>query len=308
MEPHELSPLVEALLFAAAEPMTVNAVVKAVDDEGTGVPEVRAVLDALTDHYEVQPRGFKLVKLGTGYQIVTRERYAPWVEAMVAGKRKTRLSRPALETAAVIAYKQPITRLDVERIRGVDAGAVLNTLLERSLIMIKGRDPGPGRPLLYGTTQQFLDYFGLAKLSDLPRLDEIAALARTEAPGIWDDSERARFEKHGVEPDSVPLPGGEEGPDPEAPEAEFAEGAGGAGNEGAGASTVPIPEEDREGDRAEFLEVVSELAGEADDDPDRGDPPSGLDDEDAPDLGSAPPDLDSDDGDARSEESVRPPS
>ncbi len=308
MEPHELSPLVEALLFAAAEPMTVNAVVKAVDDEGTGVPEVRAVLDALTDHYEVQPRGFKLVKLGTGYQIVTRERYAPWVEAMVAGKRKTRLSRPALETAAVIAYKQPITRLDVERIRGVDAGAVLNTLLERSLIMIKGRDPGPGRPLLYGTTQQFLDYFGLAKLSDLPRLDEIAALARTEAPGIWDDSERARFEKHGVEPDSVPLPGGEEGPDPEAPGAEFAEAAGGAGNEGAGASTVLIPEEDREGDRAEFLEVVSELAGEADDDPDRGDPPSGLDDEDAPDLGSAAPDLDSDDGDARSEESVRPPS
>jgi segregation and condensation protein B len=270
---------------------------------------VRTVLDALTEYYEVQPRGFKLVKLGSGYQIVTRERYAPWVEAMVAGKRKTRLSRAALETAAVIAYKQPITRLDVERIRGVDAGAVLTTLLERSLVMIKGRDPGPGRPLLYGTTQQFLDYFGLAKLGDLPRLDEIAALARTEAPGIWDDSERARFEKHGVEPDTVPPPGEEEdGGGPDAREAEIAAGPVEAGDDGPAASAVPPSDDDRAGDRATFLEVVSELAGEAGAVPDGEDASSDPEDADVADLESASSDLDEDEDDARSEESIRPPS
>jgi len=238
---------------------------------------VKAVLDVLSEHYEVQPRGFKLVKLGSGYQIVTRERYAPWVEAMVAGKRKARLSRAALETAAVIGYKQPITRLDVERIRGVDAGAVLNTLLERNLIMIKGRDPGPGRPLLYGTTQEFLDYFGLAKLTDLPRLDEIAAVARTEAPAMWDDSERARFEKHGVEPDTVPLPGEEE----DADSAGAAAGAD-AGSEAAG-------EASRDDDREEFRRVVSELAasGEA--------PDAGTEPGEPPEPGATPGEAAADD-------------
>jgi segregation and condensation protein B len=238
MEPHELTPLVEALLFAANQPLTVNALVKAVDDERVGAPEIKRVLDALTTNYETQPRGFKLVKLGIGVQVVTRERYAPWVKGMLAGRQKTRLSRAALETAAVVAYKQPITRIGIERIRGVDVGGVLNTLLERSLVMIKGRDPGPGRPLLYGTTQDFLDYFGLSKLGDLPRMDEIAALAKEEGEATWDEKERARFERYGVEPEAVPGPYSleEEGQTEEAIQ---------------------------EGDREEFLEVVSGLADSA---------------------------------------------
>lgn len=245
MQPHELAPLVEALLFVADQPLTVNALVKAIDDETAGPAEVRRVLETLGLAYDAQPRGFKLVRLGNGYQVVTRERYAPWVKEMLAGRQKARLSRAALETAAVVAYKQPITRLEVERIRGVDAGGVLNTLLERSLVMIKGRDPGPGRPLLYGTTQTFLDYFGLEKLNDLPRMEEIAALARAEPAREWNEDELARFERHGVE---APSAEAEEEGDPQAMGAEDPAAAGKAG-----ALDPDAQDEDRE----EFREVLA---------------------------------------------------
>jgi segregation and condensation protein B len=203
MQPNELTPLVEALLFAAQEPMSTNTLAKAIGDGDVSAADVKAVLDSLGTAYDAEGRGFKLVRLGTGYQVVTRARYEPWVRSLLAGKQKSRLSRAALETVAVIAYKQPITRLDIEGIRGVDVGGVLNTLLERGLIMIKGRDPGPGRPLLYGTTAGFLDYFGIPRLNDLPKMDEIAALAASEAEG-WDETERARFEKFGVDPEAIP--------------------------------------------------------------------------------------------------------
>jgi segregation and condensation protein B len=228
METEALTPLIEALLFASADPLTVGQIVKMVDEEDVTAAEVKAVLDALLEAYENPPRGFQLVKLGQGYQILTRERYAPWVERLAAGRRGMRLSRAALETAAVIGYKQPITRHEIERIRGVDVGAVLQTLLERNLIMIKGRDNGPGRPLLYGTTQEFLEYFGLARLNDLPQLDEIAALAREKGGASWTDDERNRFVRHGVEPDSVPSPWDEatgEGDVPAAAGAAPADGA-----------------------------------------------------------------------------------
>jgi segregation and condensation protein B len=243
MQPHELTPLVEALLFVSDQPMTLPVLTKAVGDESVTADQVRRVLEILGESYDAQPRGFKLVKLGSGWQVVTRERYAPWVKSLLAGKQKTRLSRAALETAAVIAYKQPITRLGVERIRGVDAGGVLNTLLERGLIMIKGRDPGPGRPLLYGTTQTFLDYFGLAKLGDLPRMDEIAALARAEAAESWTEDERVRLERHGVSPDETPFAA-----EPEVPEGE----------------TEGEPGEAQEAERALFQEVAADFAEGAD--------------------------------------------
>jgi segregation and condensation protein B len=240
MERHELTPLIESLLFVCDEPVTVNALVKALDDESVGAAEVKTVLEALTEAYAAQPRGFQLARFGRGYQLVTRERYSPWVESLLSGRRKQRLSRAALETAAVIAYKQPITRLEIERVRGVDAGGVINTLLERGIIMIKGRDPGPGRPLLYGTTQAFLEYFGLGKLADLPRLEELAALAKAEQASMWDESELRRFEKHGVDADDIPPPESE----PSAPD-------GRADGES---------EADVEADRAEFQEVAATLA------------------------------------------------
>ena len=239
MEQHELVPLVEALLFVSDQPLTVNALAKAVDQEAVGAPEIKAALDSLDAELESGPRGFKLARFGNGYQLVTQERFAGWVEGLISGKRKARLSRAALETAAVIAYKQPITRLEIERVRGVDAGGVINTLLERGLIMIKGRDPGPGRPLMYGSTQAFLEYFGLSKLSDLPRLEELAALAKRERDAIWDDTELARFQKHGIDEEDVPPHPDADG-DPETAE----------------------DSEARENDRADFQEVVENLVEE----------------------------------------------
>jgi segregation and condensation protein B len=243
METLDLTPLLEALLFVSDQPVTVAALVKTVDDETVTAVEVRAALDALAEAYDAENRGFHLARLGSGYQVVTRERYAPWIESFLAGRRKARLSRAALETVAVVAYKQPITRGDIERIRGVDIGAVLTTLLERNLILIKGRDPGPGRPLLYGTTQGFLDYFGLSRLTDLPRLDEIAALAKAEAPAMWGDEEIARFEKHGVDATAVPFP--ESAPEGEEESLEAEDG------------------ELRDEELAEFQEVVSSFSEHA---------------------------------------------
>jgi segregation and condensation protein B len=196
MERHERAGVLEALLFASDEPLTVAGIRRLVEDlDGA---EVRRILEALQAEYEANDRGVTLLEVAGGWIFVTREAYAPWVERLMKGRRKVRLSRAALETVAVVAYKQPITRQEIERIRGVDAGGVLATLLERDLVMIKGRDPGPGKPLLYGTTQEFLNYFGLNRLSDLPRLDEISALAAKNP--AWSDAERARFERAGVEP------------------------------------------------------------------------------------------------------------
>jgi len=214
MEHDDLVPLIEALLFAADQPLTAAALAKTVDDETVDAAAVKEALRVLEAGYDETPHGVKLARYGNGHQLVTRDRYAPFVENLLTTRRKTRLSRAALETAAVIAYKQPISRVEIERVRGVDAGGVLATLLERGLVMIKGRDSGPGRPLLYGTTQAFLEYFGLSRLGDLPRLDELAAMAGVER-GDWNEDEQARFEKFGVDLASVPTPDALRHADPE---------------------------------------------------------------------------------------------
>lgn len=205
MELPELVPLLEALLFSADQPCTVNALAKAIHSKDVDAKAIRDGLKELQERLESPDRGVRLHRFGNGYQILTQEAYAPTLERFLLTKRRMRLSRAALETAAVIAYKEPISRIEIERVRGVDAGGVLTTLMERGLIMIKGRDPGPGRPLLYGTTQAFLDYFGLTKLSDLPRLDELAELAGLDAMD-WSDRERQRFEKFGVDVEAVVAP------------------------------------------------------------------------------------------------------
>jgi segregation and condensation protein B len=251
MEPNELGSLLEALLFVAAEPLSAGTLLRTIDDGNLSTQDVRTALDRLAEEYNAQGRGFQLMQFGGGYQIVTREVHAPYVKSFLAGRQKARLSRAALETIAVVAYKQPITRLEIERVRGVDAGGVLNTLLERGIVQIKGRDPGPGRPLLYGTTQGFLDYFGLTRLTDLPNMDEIAALARTESP-MWTDDERERMEKEGLEPDTMPPPVPEQAESPAA--LEYAEEEG-----------EPVEREAinaQEEDRAAFQEIVTDLGTE----------------------------------------------
>jgi len=173
MPPDELRPLLEALLFATDSPLTLSLLV---ETTGADAMDVSNALEALREDLDRQERGVQLVEIGGGWLIVTREKHAPWIKKMLQGKRKARLSRAALETLAIVAYKQPVTRPEIESIRGVDSGSALATLLERDLITIKGRSDVVGRPLLYGSTTEFLSYFGLRDLNDLPRPEELKAI------------------------------------------------------------------------------------------------------------------------------------
>lgn len=173
MPPDELRPLLEALLFASDSPLTLSLLVETV---GADAMDVSNALEALREDLDRQERGVQLVEIGGGWLIVTREKHAPWIKKMLQGKRKSRLSRASLETLAIVAYKQPVTRPEIESIRGVDSGSALATLLERDLITIKGRSDVVGRPLLYGSTSEFLSYFGLRDLNDLPRPEELKAI------------------------------------------------------------------------------------------------------------------------------------
>ena len=167
-----LPALIESLLFAAGAPVPLARLVEALD--GPERREVTAALKVLADGYEREGRGIRLVQVGGGYQLRTPAEHAPWVRRLLR-ERPPRLSRPMLETVAIVAYRQPCTRAEIEAVRGVEAEAVLSTLLERRLVRVVGRKEAPGRPLLYGTTREFLEVFGLPDLSALPTLRELGA-------------------------------------------------------------------------------------------------------------------------------------
>jgi len=166
----QLPAVLESLLFAAGAPVSVARLVEALD--GPSRAEVVQALDALAAEYERCGRGLRLVQVGGGYQLRTPAEYGPWVRRLLR-ERPPRLSRPMLETLAIVAYRQPCTRVEIEAIRGVEADAVLATLSDRKLVRILGRKEAPGRPLLYGTTKEFLEVFGLPDLNSLPTLREL---------------------------------------------------------------------------------------------------------------------------------------
>jgi len=143
---------------------------------------VRAALDELQRRYAGEDHGVELAQIAQGWQFLTRREYAETIERAQFALRTRRLSPAALETLAIVAYRQPVGRLEVEEIRGVDSGAVLDKLLERGLVEIVTRGEGLGRPLLYGTTPQFLEVLGLRDLDELPRLDELSVALRPPAP------------------------------------------------------------------------------------------------------------------------------
>ena len=165
--------IVEALLFASPEPLTQTRINLIFENDP---PKLDEAVKELNRHYEKANRSFKIQGIAGGFQLTTLPEFDIWIKRMLDKSGKLALSTAALETLAIIAYKQPISRFNVESIRGVDCSGVIKTLLSKGLVRIKGRDEGPGRPLLYATTDKFLENFGVNRISDLPKLKEIADL------------------------------------------------------------------------------------------------------------------------------------
>jgi segregation and condensation protein B len=179
MPPTNLKAAVEALLFSTDQPLPLTLLAEALDADPH---DVAGTLATLGEEMVARDAGIEVREIAGGWMITTTVAQSEWVGRMLRGRRRMRLSRAALETMAIIAYKQPVTKSEVEAIRGVDSSAVLATLLERNLVTIKGRSKVVGRPLLYGTTPAFLDYFGLNDLSELPRPEELRALVAAREP------------------------------------------------------------------------------------------------------------------------------
>jgi segregation and condensation protein B len=175
----ELKAILEALIFASPDPLTPKAIYKLLDSEPK--EDVQAALAGLKEDYQ-RPGGLQLVEVAGGYQIVTRPELHEWVRRLFHERTTQKLSVQALETLAVIAYRQPVTALEITEIRGVNTSGVLNTLLERHFIKIVGRKQVVGRPFMYATTKEFLIRFGLNDLSDLPRVEDMAEALGFEAP------------------------------------------------------------------------------------------------------------------------------
>jgi segregation and condensation protein B len=211
-----LARVLEALLFASDKPLSAGECVKYLKGAVEAAPEdaevavlakskqdeVAAVLRELGAQYGEQQRGFRVVESGSGWKVVTAPEAAPWVRQLFPENRPARLSPSALETLAIVAYRQPITRADIEAVRGVNVDGVMQTLLERGVIRITGRAEVPGRPLLYGTTEFFLEHFGLRSLDELPNCAE---LRRVELPVAVKDGEQPALPL-----DEAPGPNGAE--------------------------------------------------------------------------------------------------
>ena len=175
----ELKAIVEALIFASPEPLTPKQIFKLLEVEPR--EDVQAALDELKRDYD-RPGGLQLVEVAGGYQIVTRPELHDWVRRLFHERTTQKLTVQALETLAVIAYRQPVTALEITEIRGVNASGVLSTLLERHLIKIVGRKQVVGRPFMYATTKEFLIRFGLNDLADLPRVEDMAEALGLDTP------------------------------------------------------------------------------------------------------------------------------
>jgi segregation and condensation protein B len=189
-----LSQVIEALLFSAQKPLTsreLAAAIKSAGGEDELMPNefakateahVAAALEQLKIEYVQQGRAFQLAEKAEGWQLVSDPAYAPWVRQLFPAIKPARLTPPSLETLAIVAYRQPITRADIEAVRGVAVDGVLQNLMERGLVKIAGRAEVPGRPLLYETTQFFLEHFGLRDLDELPNAEELRTRYLPTAP------------------------------------------------------------------------------------------------------------------------------
>lgn len=212
MKPEQI---VEATLFASQTPLTPAELARA--DEGLSEAVVEEAIQVLRERYESDEAAFQIYQLGDGYQILTRPEFAPYLERFDSVPRPPHLSAAALESLAIIAYRQPIGRIQIEDVRGVSASSVLRTLLDWELVTVVGRGDGLGRPLLYGTTDRFLEHFGLKGLSDLPAAEElpIELGAPEEQPGWEPPREPEAVPEPEAEAEPVDEPESETGPESE---------------------------------------------------------------------------------------------
>lgn len=200
----ELTAIVESLLFATQEPLPLTQMAAAVKDTAKDIKDaandpseippfvepllavdelaVREAIDTLVAHYERDGRAFTIVERPHGWRLCAKADYAEWCRALYPGKKVQRLSQPALETLAIIAYRQPITKAGIEAVRGVSVDTMVQTLVERGLVRIEGRAELPGKPILYGTTESFLDHFAVKNLDELPNAQELRRVKLPTAP------------------------------------------------------------------------------------------------------------------------------
>ena len=193
MQRKEIEQIIEALLFASPEPLTqtqVNSVFEQDSFDAESI-ELADIVSALQQKYAENENAFTIVKIAGGYQLVSQPEYEIFIRRMLKKSGRLALTSASLETLAIVAYRQPVNRYEIESIRGVDSSGVLKTLLSKNLVKIKGRDSGPGRPLLYSTTEKYLEYFGLNKISDMPKLSELEDMGNAD---ISTESQTDAFE------------------------------------------------------------------------------------------------------------------
>ncbi len=214
MDKNEKRRVVEALVLSSPEPISAARIAEIIPYCKPG--QAKDLVNELNTEYVEQDRAFEIWEVAGGYQLRTRAEFSGYLHKLQK-ERALRLSQAALETLAIVAYRQPVTRAEIEEVRGVDAGAVVKSLLERHLIRIAGQREVPGRPMLYGTTRRFLEVFGLDKLKDLPTLRELDELAReqglldesTESDAESEEAEDTAAEAEGVASDETPRESGE---------------------------------------------------------------------------------------------------
>ena len=178
MQFDDVKHIIEALIFASDQPLTAKKIKSFLPE--IELSDVERAVYELNREYEERGSAFRIIEVAEGYQFATLPKFSKWVSKLFVERSRRRLSQAALETLAIIAYKQPVSKPEIESIRGVNVDHIIKSLLEKNLITIVGRGEGPGRPILYGTTKEFLKYFGLKSLSDLPKLKEIEEILKED--------------------------------------------------------------------------------------------------------------------------------
>jgi segregation and condensation protein B len=169
MTENNIKTVIEALLFSSEKPLMLEQIRGALDNLATD--EIRKIIEELKNEYEASNRGMRIVEIAGGFQMITPPVFASFLRKLYKGRRVEKLSTPALETLAIIAYKQPVTRLEIESIRNVNVDNMVKTFVDKGFVRVAGRKKAPGRPRVYGTTRQFLEHFGLKSLDELPKIE-----------------------------------------------------------------------------------------------------------------------------------------